>query len=188
MSTIVVTPLSAGALSASTLNTMIDTIVSDYNGNVTEANVLAAANIQGSKMRDGSLTTRKFKPTAGLVRASGNVALTVNFQDITGATVDIVCATASTVIVHAVFDFQGVVTTSNTVYGQLVVASVAQSGYATCDSNNANALRATVGQVWMINVAAGTHTFKLQAKTTSAVGAEQCNQTNTCLMYEVISQ
>lgn len=188
MALVSVTPLEEGVITHTQINSIVSTFVTDYNGNITDANFSPYADINGTKITDATIISRKYKPTSGAARSTAAVNLSATYKDITGCSVDISCDIASTVIVTGIFEFYGVVLASGNVYGLLDVDGTDQSGLACVDSNSTSAVKATIGQVWSVNVTAGVHTFKLQAKTSVDNGSEYCNATNSCLLYEVISQ
>lgn len=66
MSLISFTPLQDGVtgVNAAATNTPLSTIYNDYNGNITDANIAAAAAISGSKLASATITASKLSSTA----------------------------------------------------------------------------------------------------------------------------
>jgi hypothetical protein len=187
MSLINVTPLVDGVITAAQINNIISAFVTDYNGGITDANISRNADIDGLKIQDATITSRKFKPIIGKAYATANTNLSTSYQDLTGVSVTFTCDIASTVLVTGVFDFSGIVVGSNVAYGRLMVDGVAQTGVTAIDSNSGT-LRATIFQNWSIDVEPGVHVFKLQGKTTTDTGSETCMSGHTSITYYVISR
>ncbi len=58
-------PADGDTIDASDYNTPITTIVNDYNGNIDNSNIAAAAAIAGSKLADGGITNAKLSTATG---------------------------------------------------------------------------------------------------------------------------
>lgn len=176
-----------GVLTADDLNEIFQIFYDDYNGNITNDNVAVDADFHGSKIMDGTVTSRKLKPTKGVVRATGNVNLSTSAQDATGASVSITCDVASTCIATAFFDVQGIVSGTSAFIGYFNVDGSNQSAEAILASASGS-IRATVGQTWSVSLSAGVHTLKLQAKVQVDTGTEQLNTTHTGFSYDIFAQ
>lgn len=60
-------PSDGDTIDSSDYNTPINTIVTDYNGNIDNSNIAAAAAIAGTKLADGGITNAKLSTSAGEV-------------------------------------------------------------------------------------------------------------------------
>lgn len=113
--------------------------------------------------------------------SGSTLTLTGSAQDVAGATLTVTVGGADAVaLVSATFDFaQTACTAATTEVGQLVVDGVAQDGQALLAQADVNSQRATVAQSWLIPLAAGTHTLKLQAFRIGGTGTFVCYGTHT---------
>lgn len=151
------------------LNKNFRAILNEYNGGVDNYNIKAAANIDGAKVANSSIYSKKCV-LGGIVQANqgAGFALTTDYQDITSATFTNTYAVNGYLFVHATLYFSGCVSGTNFVYGALNHNGSNQSALIVFDNNNAGACETTVSQIWFLTVTAGTITTKLQAKTTVA--------------------
>jgi len=102
--------------------------------------------------------------------------------------------------VTGTFDFRNTVTgdQGQLLLGQLVVgagatvvggvSSVAIFGVPTASGGTLTGARATVSQTWLVTVASGTPTFKLQAEKTGGSGTSIVGITHTAICAEFIGK
>ncbi|MGC5331000.1 hypothetical protein [Micromonospora sp. DT62] len=115
--------------------------------------------------------------------------MTSTVTDVPGASITLSTTTAGArYIVDGSFDISQLATTNNDITGWLDVDG-ALAGRAVSIGGQVFGDRATGAQTWVGTLpAAGSHTFKLRASTTTA-GQYQVNQTNTSLVimiFEVV--
>lgn len=110
-------------------------------------------------------------------------------NDITGCTVTFTTVNANAFyICWGVFDFSK---TANAItgFGVLDVDGVDQSGLGIfSDGTNTIADRASVAQTWVGNLAAGSHTLKLQCFRTGGLGTMNANATHTTITVLVVDK
>ena len=135
----------------------------------------------GSKWTPTALTIDAMK--AGVKRASDNLHLTNNWQDVPGCTKTLTFAADEYLLVWAIFDFEMEYTSqTNDLLGALNVAGTNQAPQAFYE-NDAPGGRATVAQVWIVSPGSGKKTFKLQAKRTSNGTGSWCYATHTSMLW-----
>lgn len=119
--------------------------------------------------------------------ASGNLTLSTSVQDVPGCTLTFSVAGAHAfVMVVGTFDFQPSVSSAgNNAVGYLTVDGSARSQQAIWTDNGANS-RDTTPQSWIVPVAAGSHTVKLQANKTGAGGTHTANSPHTTMTILVV--
>lgn len=163
------------------------------------AEKLAANAVEEAKIKDGAVTSRKAKLTAGSNQASGNLGLTGEFVEIPGTALTITPAVPSLLLVSAVFDFYTVLNASTLAYakgfGGLVLDGIAQSGQAVSGIAAIGAtgavgeyvLETTPTQAWCIPLTAAEHKIHLSAKKEGTAAAE-AKHPNTGFTYLLVSQ
>jgi hypothetical protein len=143
-----------------------------------------------AKLADGAVTSPKFKPTTGIVAATGTLTLGA-LADIPGATLTLTPSVPSKLRVTGVFDFQlgGSSAGSTQARGYLDVDGAKQTRYAEADgfakAEQWN-WQGTVVQVWEVALTAAEHTAKLRAEKLN-VGNGTVNEKQTCFMYELVA-
>ena len=129
-----------------------------------------------------------------LAGASTTTALTsTTWADLTGCTLTFTVAKQAFYLITGVFDLDGNGTAEvtydmagpgslDTYAGALMVDGVREAGYAIFSPAHPRA-RATVAQAWIVELAEGSHTLKLQGRRESGTGQAVAN-TNTTLLYQ----
>ena len=119
-------------------------------------------------------------PLMGQINSTANLTLTATPTDITGATVTFTAAAAGKLRVNATFDFS------------LAVAAEIVGGYLNVDGTNqaqqpllsGSLQRAAVSKSWVVSLAAGSHTVKLQAaRVTGSNTGHSVNSIHTGFTY-----
>ena len=121
---------------------------------------------------DGAISSKKLKPTAGVITASGESTLTASYADVSGAKLEITPSVASLLLVTAVFDFEvETVATPGAVVeavGSLKVDSESEQSIGAIFSKKSlgtvDALRNSASQTYALSLTAATHTIKMRAK------------------------
>jgi hypothetical protein len=109
--------------------------------------------------------------------ASGSLTLTTTFQDVAGASVTLV--NPGTYFVAASFDFNHTGAGAGDASGRLSVDGTAQAGTITLSEG---AVRANVGQNWIVTTTARDVVAKLQAAKTINAGTAVAQATHTTLI------
>lgn len=165
---------------ATELNGEFNNILTTLNGGVDNTNVNASADMDGSKLLDSSVTSRKLDPTSDIDTCSGDLTLTNAFQDVAGCTVTFTPTVASYALVIGTFDFD--IGAGNTAYGTLDVDGSDETSFAILEGE----ARGTVTQMWLVTLTAAEHTLKLQAKSNSGGGT--CGITHSRQFHLVWAQ
>lgn len=130
--------------------------------------------------------------------ASADLTLTTSYVDVPGCVVT--ALQPGNYRVTGTFDFRNTVTgdQGQLLLGQLVVgagatvvggvSSVAIFGVPTASGGTLTGARATVSQTWLVTVASGTPTFKLQAEKTGGSGTSIVGITHTAICAEFIGK
>ena len=130
------------------------------------------------KLADGATTSRKLKPTIGIVSSTADLTLTGSFQDIPGTELKITPAVASKLKITAFFDLEG----NATCQGALNLDGVDQTNVAHMGPTAETFERHTVGQVWLLSLTAAAHTIKMRAK-----GTGTAHHPDTQMLYELVA-
>lgn len=119
--------------------------------------------------------------------STGNLTLSTSVQDVAGCTVTFsVSGAHAFAMVNAAFDFQPTVSSAgNNAVGYLTVDGSSRSQQAIWTDNGANS-RETTPQNWVVPLAAGSHTLKLQANKTGAGGTHVANSPHTSMSVLVV--
>jgi hypothetical protein len=112
------------------------------------------------------------------VIASGTVTLSTSAQDVPGVAVTVSVNAGALYTVDGVFDMEIQVTGNATMAGLLDIDTVGQTAQAILDDAGVTP-RATVAQNWDGSLTAGSHTFKLRALKSAAVGTMRVNTHTT---------
>ncbi len=126
---------------------------------------IGSGKIFEGNLADGAATSRKTKPTTGLVKATGALTAGVAATLVPGAKLEITPAVASVLLVQAVFDIE--VIGSTIASGDIYV-----DGALTEDGQGAvlSAGRATVAAVSRFSLSAAKHTIELRASVSTGIG------------------
>lgn len=141
---------------------------------------LKAGSVGTNEMINGSITSPKFKPTAGIKAATANKELTEFLQDISGCVLEITPSIASILRVNLVVNKVGLAG----IEGNLLVDGVAQEAKAWIGNGE---VATTAPQVFDIPLTAAAHTIKLQAKKFNA-GAATLIGVHTRFAYDLRTQ
>jgi hypothetical protein len=139
-----------------------------------------------AKLADGAASSRKVHLTSESRRPASDprpVALTSSYQDIAGTSATVTLDSEQTLLVTGVFDFEA--QKSGTLTGALSVDGAELDATATLKGPDGT--RATVSQVWLMNLGPGSHTLKLRAKSASGAGALLWNA-GSSLTYVAFAQ
>lgn len=182
---------------ASEVNDNFDEIYDEFNGAISAANLATDAvttakitdsNVTTAKIADENVTSRKLAPNIVIETCTGDVAISSTTPaDITGCSISITPAIASTALVIGVFDVDITTATDNLILkGILDVDGSDETSFAIMQNDNAST-RATVSQTWLVNLTAASHTLKLQAAFTSAGSTvASVKQTHTRIMLVLL--
>lgn len=135
-------------------------------------------------------TTKKWEPsliapTLVIETATSDTSITANTDtDITGCSISITPTIASTAIVWMVADVDGD-TIGDRTFFDLDVDGADESATGVHEISVANDSRATVAQIWPVNLTAAAHTIKLQGRRAGS-GTVTVFATNTRLMLMLI--
>jgi hypothetical protein len=142
--------------------------------------------ITTEKLADGAASSRKVHLTSASRRSTTDLrpmALSAVYQDIDGTSASIDLPSDQTLIVYGVFDFEA--QKAGTLTGALAVDGAESDTTAILKA--ADGTRATVAQVWSVDLAAGTHVLKLRARSASGSGA-QVWRGSTAMTYVAFSK
>jgi hypothetical protein len=154
---------------------------------------LAELAVTEAKIADGAVTSRKYKPTVGLIESTSNLELAVAFADVPGVKLEITPAVASILRVTAVFELEvgcSVVNTEVQAIGTISLDGVDQTRRATHTlkpSSVTTVSRGTHPQVYHLPLTAALHTIKMRASKILEAGAATCYKTHTAMMYELVA-
>jgi hypothetical protein len=138
--------------------------VTQIGNNKIASGMVQEAAILEAKIADSAVTSRKFKPTSGIVVASGSLVLTTTYQDIPGLSLEVTPAVASKL---------NVMTTSllgNVTEGVHIGLKV--DGEAEDLGGIAATTAATITTVHAAALTAAKHTVKVRAKLAFAGSGE----------------
>jgi len=143
---------------------------------------------QALTVPDGSMTSRKVKLSHGEAIADFGVwriELTAEELELAGTSTTITVDTPQTLLVHGTFDFSvsGGANSGGPAIGYLYVNGARQAKSAV-----GNTGRVTVGQNWIVDLDAGTHTLYLAAKKSTDSGTATVAQTMTNLVWFAFGQ
>lgn len=136
----------------------------------------------------GLVKSEGFQPTIG--RIDSTVDTTINSgtpADITGATVTFTVLVASYLWVMASFDIDPA-TINNIFVGYLNVDGANQTQQVVKGAPTAGNNRAVCAQSWLISLAAGSHTIKLQGSRASGAGSATFAKPHTGFTYMLVAQ
>lgn len=136
--------------------------------------------IQALTVPDGSITSNKVKLSHGEARAKfdpWHSPLTVDFIEIPGTRVELTLDTPQTLIVNGHFDF--LLENNSWGEGGLIVNRNRVPKLAILQTSS----RGNVGQTWIVNLNAGTHTFHLSARKRYDSGVVSIVQSHTNLTW-----
>lgn len=156
--------------------------------------------ITTAKLADAAVTSAKLKPTVLYAAANNDLTLTGSYQDVPAATITFTPATASILIIHAIFDFR--IMPNTFILGEVcramgriaVDGSLASMGAIARlaleqnvpGSTGTLATEGTVACQAVVNVTAAAHTIKLQAQleATGIVGSieARANESNLSVL------
>jgi len=140
---------------------------------------------QALTVPDASVTSRKVKLAHGEGLANytpWNLPLTVDVMNIPGTQTTITLDTPQTLMVNATFDL--LVDASGPTIGFLVVNGERHARTTVVNLSG----RTTIGQTWILDLPAGSHTLHLAAKKGSETGAVYVARGNTLLTWLSFSQ
>lgn len=141
----------------------------------------------------------KLIQTAGYVAATSNLSLSSSWADISGASVTFTSVLCKAII-HCVFNLEcdtgtGAMFENTDIRGRLVVDGTGESKEARLRSYDPretgigaqNIIAGTVSQIYVVSLAASSHTLKLQGYGSSA-GTDTCIAAGTGFIYQLIAQ
>lgn len=118
---------------------------------------------------------------AEVARASSQLTLSTTITDVAGATITRNSPVAETVLVMAAMDFNTSALGTGYSTGFLDVDGVDQTGQV-IGGRRSTLVRVTASQIWLVSVAAGSHTYKLQAYKTVNDGTTTVEVTHTSIV------
>lgn len=140
--------------------------------------------VAGAQMQDAfdALEWRDGPDAVRLLTAvcSSTATLTTTTTDVTGCSITFtLVGSSSVVLVNGVFAFSTSATGVTIATGSLMVDGVAQAGIATKNGQSFDSQ--PCNQMWLPTLAAGSHTLKLRAAKTAALGTMTVEITHTVL-------
>jgi hypothetical protein len=135
-----------------------------------------------AKVADAAITSRKFKPSAGVVKATGDLTLGPTYADIAGASLAITPSVASVLYVTAVFHFVAGGAGGDTGYGTIRVDEADQTPTAVFRSESGLSQQ-SVAQVYEVPLSAATHAIKMRGMVFSAAPTLKIEADNTRFLW-----
>lgn len=157
------------------------------NGELDNGNLSGSAEITGANLADAAVSSRKFKPTKGIVAAGGDLSLTGTMTDVPGTEKKLTAAVTSILYVTAIFEFEAT-EAGRSMAGTLRVDSSDQTPRAVA-FQVASTGRITASQVYEVELSAAEHTLKLRG--VEALGASsgaKVKSANTRFLYELVAK
>lgn len=179
------------------VNSQVNTILNEFNGNIDNANIKAGAAIATSKLADDTgitaakiadeaVTSRKLAPTVILESATGDVTLnSTSYADITGCTTTFTPDIACYAKVTAYVDFRTAGAANDVFQVDLDVDGSNQTP-AVFFGVPTSGGRFVLSQFWLVSLSAASHTLKLEGKRLSGSNSVVVEADNTRLVVELI--
>lgn len=179
------------------LNQLVDEL-NDLLGNLDNSHIASGANIDGSKIADGSITSAKFSaysidsssmaPTNAEVVISAQYTLTQEFDDM-GISFTVNPSVDSVVDIDGAFVFASIQTDAGPCKVRLLVDGEQKGGVfsmrAPADDLD---MRTTIPGIWLVDIDAGSHTFTFQAEKTNPGDGTEKLRGETRVKYKVWAQ
>ncbi len=144
--------------------------------------------IGASQIADGAIDSRNTQLSTGRIQASisgGVMELTDDYQDVPGTTLTLTPETNQTYLVYVVADFDALNALAT---ARLEIDGTFQWGTVLFKSHAGDRReRATVSQVYLVNLDGGTHTLVLRAKRNTGTSA-RIYGVHTTITYLAVSQ
>lgn len=174
-------------ISTGTLNSNV--IASSISANSVGTAQIADGTIAESDIGNGQVTTIKLKPTVSTTAANSDITLTGTPQTVSGTTVNYTPTTNQKLMAYGVFDFDVISASGVVVIGELYVNGATQSGQALFIHATPDRQRATVSQVWAVDLDSGTpYTIELRAYVNVQIGISKCMSYHTKLLQWFVSR
>jgi cell pole-organizing protein PopZ len=170
-------------IAAAEINARIAAILAQCNGNLDAANI-----------KDSTVTSRKAKLTAGVVRSTGGLSgMGAVHQDIPGASIVITPDVASLLIVHAKFHVQlrcpNNLSTAKA-FGVLSVDGVEQTASAFTElasASDSGYVDLSMAEFWVVPLTAAAHTVKLRGLSGGNTGTGTSDMGDATFSYILVA-
>lgn len=181
-----------GTASLRTLGTGATQAAAGNDSRFTNERVPTSSSVTEAKLADAAVTSRKFKPSTGVIAATSNLVLTESYQDVPGGKLEITPAVASKIMIVVFFDFfvalgSGQALGSISLDGGAENAKTANSEAFLPTWTSETGLRQTVGQVYELSLTAASHTIKMRAKRVVGTSSYAVNKEGSQMLYFLAS-